>query len=205
MTLFNSSELNQDREGTDNVQSEEEDDKTDNDKSSQTNLTASTLQAMETELNRLTAENITLREKLAECNISQETFQNDDEKVKLFTGLPSYAVLATLFTYLKPAITHSNKSSLSKFQKVILVLMRLKLNLPVLYLADKFHVSQATISKSFQSTLHIMYIKLQPTKDERVMTMPMEFRRYFGLKVAVIIVYRKTFKFKSSGSNVVFL
>lgn len=66
------------------------------------------------------------------------------------------------------------------------------MNLSVQYLADKFSVSQGTISKSFQSTLNVMYIKLQPlvywpTKDEQVATMPMEFRKYFGLNVAVII------------------
>lgn len=157
ITLFNSSE-HHDREGTDDAQeSEESDDETDNNKSSQTDVTNSTLSAMETELNRLTAENITPKEKLAECVISEEIFKDDDEKVKLFTGLPSYAVLITLFNYIEPAVTHSHKSALSKFQKVSLVLMRLRLNLSKQYLADKLQVSQATISESLQkhSAYHV--------------------------------------------------
>lgn len=98
----------------------------------------------------------------------------------------------TLFKFLEPDLIQAQNSALSKFQKVILVLMRLKLTLSVQYLADQFKVSPGTVSKTFHTTLNVMFVKLQsliywPTQDERRLTMPMEFRTFFGLKVAVII------------------
>ncbi|XP_062576036.1 uncharacterized protein LOC134237904 [Saccostrea cucullata] len=151
-----------------------------------------TISTMETEVNHLTVENNSLKEQLKSTTLTEETFRKDDEKVKSFTGLPSFAVLITLYAYVESVLVQGYNSALSKFQKLILVLMRLKLNLPVHYLADKFRISSSTVSKTFLITLHAMYIKLQPliywpAQEERRKTMPMEFRKYFGLKVAVII------------------
>lgn len=161
--------------------------------SSQTDLSCSTIKAMESEMNRLTVENMTLKEIVAKNNISDDTFKDDDEKVRLYTGLPSFAVLMTLFNFLEPDLIQAQNSALTKFQKVILVLMRLKLNLSVQYLADQFKVLPGTISKTFQTNLNVMFVKLQsliywPTQDERRLTMPMEFRKFFGLKIAVYII-----------------
>lgn len=158
----------------------------------QTELCGETIFSMGKELNRLTVENMTLKEQITRMSLSEDTFKDDDEKVKLFTGLPSYAVLNTLFTYVESGIVQGHQSALTKFQKLILVLMRLKLNLPVQYLADKFGISSGTVSRTFLSTLHVLFTKLLPiiywpTQEERRLTMPMEFRKYFGLKVAVII------------------
>lgn len=101
-------------------------------------------------------------------------------------------VLMTLFKFIEPAMTHGYNSTLSKFQKLVLVLIRLKLNLPVNYLADKFRISGGSVSRIFLCTLNVMYTRLNPliywpTQEERRVTMPMEFRKYFGLKVAIII------------------
>ena len=65
----------------------------------QTELCGETIFSMGKELNRLTVENMTLKEQITRMSLSEDTFKDDDEKVKLFTGLPSYAVLNTLFTY----------------------------------------------------------------------------------------------------------
>ncbi|XP_062571986.1 uncharacterized protein LOC134233943 [Saccostrea cucullata] len=165
---------------------------TDIGKCTQTDLTSDVIGAMNSELNRLTVENIQLREKLASVTISEDTFKDDDEKVKLFTGLPAFSVLMTLFSFIESAIPQGKQSFLSKFQKLVMVLMRLKLNLPVSYLAEKFRLSSGSISRIFLSTLHVLHCKLHPliywpTQDERRLTMPMGFRKHFGLKVAIII------------------
>ncbi|KAL3877900.1 hypothetical protein ACJMK2_035543 [Sinanodonta woodiana] len=62
---------------------------------------------MESELNRRTVETMTLKDIVAKTNISEETFKNDDEKVKLYTGLPSFVVLMTLFNFIEPDLTQS--------------------------------------------------------------------------------------------------
>ncbi|XP_069128215.1 uncharacterized protein [Argopecten irradians] len=196
VALFNSKEImtvnEESEEPHSDIQMDIVDDDADNEKSMQTDLSSVTINGMENELNRLLVENIALKEQLAASSISEETFKFDDEKVKYFTGLPSFAVLMTLFWLVEPELSTSHNSSLTKFQKMILVLMRLKLNLPVTYLADKFKVSASTVSRTFLNTLNIMYMMLKPliywpSKEERRETMPMEFRKYFGLKVAVII------------------
>lgn len=158
----------------------------------QTDLDKHTLCAMEGELNRLTAENVDLKRSIA-CNvISEETFEGDNEKVKVFTGLPTFEILMGVFMLIQSSLSHTHCSSLSKFQQFVLVLMRLKLNLPVHYLADKFRISRGTVSRTFLNTLNVMYTKLKPfiywpDREELRATMPMEFRKYFGLKIAVII------------------
>ena len=162
--------------------------------STQTYLDGNFLSSMEGELQRLMYENAILKKpgfvKPAGMG-DQAMFKDDDENVRLFTGLPSYVVLMVLFNYIEPFLPQAHNSALSKFQQLILVLMRLKLNLPGLYLAHKFKISSATVSKIFTNTLHVLFIRLQPLiywpeKEELRKTMPIEFRKYFGLNVSVI-------------------
>ncbi|XP_021371061.1 uncharacterized protein LOC110461752 [Mizuhopecten yessoensis] len=112
------------------------------------------------ECQRLTTENISLRDKVQEAKISEDSFK-DDKKVNYYTGLPGFLTLMSLFEFLMSDIPDGNRSSLTKFQKLILVLMRLRLNLPVQDLAYRFDVSQATISRAFLSVIHVMFIKLK--------------------------------------------
>ncbi|XP_041374991.1 uncharacterized protein LOC121387832 [Gigantopelta aegis] len=121
-----------------------------------------------------------------------EDLENDDNNVKYFTGLSSFVTLMALFNLMKPEISDSKRSSLTPFQKVIITLMRLRLNLSVTDLSYRFGVCATTISKVFLDTINVMYIRLQPLvrwpeRDELYETMPMVFRKYFGHKITVII------------------
>ncbi|XP_046553592.1 uncharacterized protein LOC124263025 [Haliotis rubra] len=75
-----------------------------------------------------------------------EDFEGDDDKVRYYTGLPSFVTLIALFNLVSYGICQSSHSSLTKFQKLIITLMRLRLNLPTLDLSYRFGVSKATIS-----------------------------------------------------------
>lgn len=97
-----------------------------------------------------------------------------------------------LFIYLEPNITHTSRSSLTKFQKLVLVLMKLRLNLGIQDLGYRFKVSPSCVSKIFLDMIHIMYVRMKclilwPDREELQMSMPMEFRKYFGVKVSIII------------------
>ncbi|XP_041373742.1 uncharacterized protein LOC121386792 [Gigantopelta aegis] len=121
-----------------------------------------------------------------------EDFENDDDKVKYYTGLSSFVTLMALFDLLKTEITENKLSLLTRFQKFIITLMRLRLNLSITDLSYRFGVSNSTISKVFLATVNVMYERLQPLvrwpdRDELHDTMPMVFRKYFGRKVTVII------------------
>ena len=117
------------------------------------------------ELSRLTVENLELKAELKSNEISPENFDRNDERVRYSAGLPSYLTPMALFNFLKPFIPRTAKS---------------------------------IVSLSFLSMIHVMYIRMKnliiwPDREELRLTMPMEFRKYFGLKVATIIDCFKVF------------
>ena len=118
------------------------------------------------EIKRLKEENRSLREKIS---ASTETFK-EEEKVKHYTGL-SYGILMSLYDYLEPHIPYTSRSALTKFQKLILVLMKLKPNLGIHNLGYRFKVTPSCISKTFLDSIHVMYIRLKclilwPAREE---------------------------------------
>lgn len=60
---------------------------------------------------------------------NEQYFDNDQEKVLFYTGLPSFEVLKKTFVFVSPRV---NRRSLllSKFQEFILVFFKLRLNAP---------------------------------------------------------------------------
>ncbi|XP_060085335.1 uncharacterized protein LOC132564721 [Ylistrum balloti] len=170
----------------------------------QTELSSDSISALESDYNRLTVENIELRQKLASMTISEEGLKDNDDKVKLLTGFASYHILMTVFSFLEPSLHVTHSSALTKFQQMMVVLIRLKLAFPCLYLADIFQVAPSTISKVFLNCLNVMFVKLKPLvywpqREEIQLTMPMEFRKHFGLRVAAIIDCFEIFIERPSG------
>ena len=77
----------------------------------------------------------------------EEYFCNDDDKVKFYTGLPSYEILIKTFSFIAPHETRQfSRARLSKFQEFIMVLMKLRLNVPHQDLAYRFGVSRFVVS-----------------------------------------------------------
>ncbi|XP_060081178.1 uncharacterized protein LOC132560527 [Ylistrum balloti] len=147
------------------------------------------VEMMRSELQRLTSENMELKDKLKETVLSPETL--DDEKAKHYTGL-DHDTLMTVYHFLEPSIPGRVNSSLTKFEKMLVVMMKLRLNLSLQDLAFRFKVSKSCVSKVFLDTIHVMYIRLKPIilwpeRAELQLSMPMEFRKYFGVKVSIII------------------
>ena len=159
----------------------------------QTDLEGNVLSASQKELQRLLEENRTLKEQLANSNKFDEGFFKDnDENVKHYTGLPSFAILVALFNFLEVYIPHTLLNSLTKFQQLALTLMKLRLNLSHMDLGNRFHVHKSTSSKLFLNMIDIMYIRLKPLiywpdREQLMETMPMSFRTHFGQRITVII------------------
>jgi hypothetical protein len=81
---------------------------------------------------------------------------------------------------------------LSNFQQVVLVLVKLRLNIPFELLGDLFCVSQSTAICTFHFVLHVMYEKMHflvnwPDRFSIKAAMPLSFIQSFGRKVMVII------------------
>jgi hypothetical protein len=149
------------------------------------------VQNLRDEFQRLTSENMRLKDKLKETSFTPESFEKDEEKTKHYTGL-NFKTLMAVFTFLAPFIPETSKSVLTKFEKVILVFLKLRLNLSMQDIGYRFNVSTSCVSKTFQDVIHVMFVRLKPLimwpeREELRMSMPMDFRKYFGVKVSVII------------------
>jgi len=158
----------------------------------QTELTADVIEAMTSELQRLTTENIQLRSDVAHLSTSydQSAFVDKDKNILFFTGLPTYQILLVLFTFLSPHLPV--KKSLDKFKQLMLTLMRLRLNVSTTFLSYAFNISIATASRIVTDVIDAMFIRMKPftiwpEREHLQKTMPMQFRKHFGKKCAVII------------------
>ena len=118
-------------------------------------------------------------------------FFKADERVRFYTGLPSYEILNVMFQQVAPHVNRRTQS-LNKFQEFVMVLMKLRLNVPFQDLAYRFAVSIATVSRVFSAWMVVMDAKLfplvyWPEREQLCHTMPMCFQYAFGKKVTVII------------------
>ena len=119
------------------------------------------LESLESEVQSLRLENFELKIKLDCYTFSEKSFQ-DQTRVKYYTGLPNFLMLMALFNYLSPYISSGPRTVTTKFQELLMVLMRLRLNLPVQVIADMFLVSQSTASRIFLKVIDVMYTRLNP-------------------------------------------
>ena len=116
---------------------------------------------LNSELQTLRIENMTLKQQLLNTQITKESFEGNDKNVLYMTGLPSYVTLIALFDIIQPHLPEGFMSSLSTFHKFVLVLMKLRLSTPVQDLAYPFGVSKSTVSRTFISPIHVMYERLK--------------------------------------------
>ncbi|XP_077535621.1 uncharacterized protein LOC144147377 [Haemaphysalis longicornis] len=132
------------------------------------------------------------KEKLQRLEITQAMFEQDRNRVKFYTGLPSFAMLLALFNLLEKSIPSGPRNVLTRFQEMLLTLMRLRLGVPLQDLAYRFNVSQATATRVVERWLSVMHVRLNklvkwPEREHLQRTMPMCFRQAFGTRVAVNI------------------
>ena len=118
-------------------------------------------------------------------------FFDTDDKIRFYTGLPSMEVLMVVFEHVSPHVTRQTQS-LSRFQEFIIVLMKLRLNVPLQDLAYRFVVSVSTISRIFSHWIVLMDTRLfpfvyWPDRDQLWRTMPQCFQYAFGKKTTVVI------------------
>ena len=160
--------------------------------SCQTDLSLEDLDRLDEELGTLNVQLYELRSKALDTNLSKESFDKSDEKTRFYTGLPNVLVLMQVFMLCEPYITTTARSSLDKFQQLLLVLMRLRLGLPLADLAYRFRISLPTASRIMHKLINILHQRLEfliewPERNMLQATMPMDFRLAFGSRVAVII------------------
>lgn len=160
----------------------------------QTDLNSETVSAMQAELQRLITENRTLKDKLnqEQNRFDENFFKNDQEKVKYYTGLPDFLTLNVLYAFVEPYIAHNSSCVLTKFQTLVLALIKLRLNISHIDIAQKFGINKSSASRLFLNMLDVLYVRLKPLvywpdREQLLETTPMCFKVHFGTKVSVII------------------
>ncbi|KAG7240388.1 hypothetical protein INR49_026959 [Caranx melampygus] len=114
-------------------------------------------------LKALRKENQALRESVEKMSLTENSLRNDAEKVKFYTGLPNYFVLETVMWLLAPHMDGMKNVKLSKFQQLLLTLMRLRLDLRNQDLAYRFGVKVGTVTRTVHRMVNIMSSTLVPT------------------------------------------
>lgn len=120
-------------------------------------------------------------------SFNQESLK-DKDKVHKLTGLPSYVKLIVVFSFISSFLKLI--SCLSPFQQFLLT-MRLRMNLPLFFLAHMFHVSTATAGRVFNNTLNVMNIRLcniikWPSRDQILCSLQMCYRNSFENCTSII-------------------
>ena len=97
----------------------------------------------------------------------------------------------TTFNFISP---HSTRRcpSLSLFQEFIIVLMKLRLNVPLQDLAYRFDISLSTVSRILSAWMTVMDVRLSPLiswpeREDLWRTIPKCFQYSFGKTTTVII------------------
>ena len=158
----------------------------------QTDITIDDMYKTEQFIDNTIVEITDLKKNVLDTELSQKCFENDNEKTKFYTGLPTFSILMGVFALISGHITSGPRSKLPKFTELLMVLIRLRFNFALQDLAYRFNVSVSTASRVFYKWLDVMDVRLKflirwPEKCEIKETMPAIFKRNFGNKVAVII------------------
>ena len=93
--------------------------------------------------------------------MTQDSFRENDDNVRYYTGLPNYSSLEAVLSIVSPFL-HSHKNlRLSVFDKFLITLLQLKLNLHVKDLMYRFKASQSLVSRIFLQIIHVMYQRME--------------------------------------------
>lgn len=124
-------------------------------------------------------------------DFDQEYFRNRDDKVLFCTSLPSYEILNFEFELVSPFASCCSQT-LSPFQEFVMVLIKLRWDVPFRDLAYRLNISVPTVSRIFHFWLITMDIKLSPfihwpDHGSLIRSMPQCFQFSFGTTTTVII------------------
>ena len=122
---------------------------------------------------------------------TEDYFKDSDDKTRFYTGLPDFHLLTRTFEFVSPYVTRRTKT-LSLFQEFVMVLIKLRLNVPILDLAYRFEVSLSTVSRVFKAWMEVLDVRLSPLiswpeREELWRTMPRCFQYSFGKATTIII------------------
>ena len=146
------------------------------------------IKKLKSENEQLKKENEAMKQTISKLHWKEESFKDNDKKVVFYTGLCTWGLLMTLFTYIKPHLHVGGNGTLTPFQRLLITLIRLRLNLQIQDLGYRFNVHNSTISRVFLRLIDVLHTKLKPLPDRNSLkkTMPISFRKHFPSCVVII-------------------
>ena len=155
-----------------------------------TEMTMEDLSRLEQDIQQLREDNRHLREAITRQALDEQSLESDNNKVRFFTGLPSFTILMALYNFICPCVKES-LAGLPRFQQFLVVLIKLCLNIRNQYLGYQFGVHHSTISRYFKKWMDVMYVRMKPLikwpeREELLKTMPIEFRKAFKKCIVII-------------------
>ncbi|XP_018020293.1 uncharacterized protein LOC108676686 [Hyalella azteca] len=100
----------------------------------------------------------TTKEKIAALQLNEAFFQKSKHRVVMYTGLPNYSILITLFSLVSLAVKNDiHISSITRFQQFILCLMKLRMNLKFKDLANRFAIDFCKIERFFPEWMDALH------------------------------------------------
>lgn len=105
-----------------------------------------------------------LNKRIDQLQLSEEFFKDKRCRVTMYTGFPSYTTLMTIYNLVVAAVPKDNHVyKITHFQKYILCLMRLRMNLKFKDLANRFHVDLCKIERFFPEWIDAIHKQLSHT------------------------------------------
>lgn len=157
---------------------------TENVKTTQTDMNMKDIKSLEAEVNHLREANLKLKQDIKVVSLNEDGFRDEDEKVLFYTGLPSWNLLNCIFNFVLPYLSQSTNCTLSPFKRLLMTLIRMRLNLSGKDLAYTFGgIHEATISRTFLQVIDTLYQRLSPLiywpdRDSLLKTLPMDFCKH---------------------------
>ena len=119
------------------------------------------IKSSEAEIKSLREDNSKVREQLKEVSLDENGFRENNEKILFCAGLLSWNLLYCIYNFVLPYLSQSAKLTLSPFQRFMLTLITLRLNLSGNDLAYRFGaVHETTRSRPVLNVLDVLYLRL---------------------------------------------
>ena len=115
----------------------------------QTELDMAQLDRQQIYMQDITDELSSTKGQLLSVQLTEDSFRDNDDKTKFYTGIPKFSLLMHVLNLIAPHIKRNTQNALSQFQEFLLVLIRLKLNSPLQDLAYRFNISVPTAHRIF--------------------------------------------------------
>ena len=102
-----------------------------------------------------------------------EEYFHSSEKVRFYTGLPSYDVLLIVFEHVAPHVP-CRATVVDTFQEFVMVLIKLQLNVPFQDLAYCLNISLSSVSRIFNSWIAVRLSCSINWPDRKELVLPVD-------------------------------